>query len=87
MILAGENRSTMGKTCPTATLSTTNLTWRHTGSTLGLRGGGRFATNRLRHRHGTKYSFNPRQFVALIIPSDIGGMLPLEGIMRLSRPK
>jgi hypothetical protein len=27
MILMGENRSTQSKTCPTATLSLTNLTW------------------------------------------------------------
>jgi hypothetical protein len=27
MKLTGEDRSTRGKTCPSATLSTTNLTW------------------------------------------------------------
>jgi hypothetical protein len=27
MKLTGENRSTLGKTCPSATLSTTNPTW------------------------------------------------------------
>jgi hypothetical protein len=27
MKLTGENRSTQGKTCPSATLSTTNPTW------------------------------------------------------------
>jgi hypothetical protein len=31
MQLTGENRSTRGKTCPSATLSTTNPTWTDTG--------------------------------------------------------
>jgi hypothetical protein len=34
MKLTGENRSTRGKTCPSATLSTTNLTWTDPGSNL-----------------------------------------------------
>jgi hypothetical protein len=38
MKLTGENRSARGKTCPSATLSTTNLTWADTGSNPGLRG-------------------------------------------------
>jgi hypothetical protein len=46
MILTGENLSTRGKTCPSATLSTTNPTWTDPGSNTGLRGG-RSATNRL----------------------------------------
>jgi hypothetical protein len=37
-----------GKTCPSATLSTTNLTWTDLGSNPGLRGE-RPATNRLSH--------------------------------------
>jgi hypothetical protein len=37
-----------GKTCPSATLSTTNPTWTDPGSNPGLRGG-RLATNRLSH--------------------------------------
>jgi hypothetical protein len=32
MKLTGENRSTRGKTCPSATLSTTNPTWTEPGS-------------------------------------------------------
>jgi hypothetical protein len=44
----GENRSTWGKTCPSATLSTTNPTWTDPGSNSGLRGG-RSASNRLSH--------------------------------------
>jgi hypothetical protein len=48
MILTGENRSTPGKTCPSATLSTTNPTWTDQGSNPGLRDG-RPATNRLSH--------------------------------------
>jgi hypothetical protein len=48
MELTGENRSTRGKTCPSTTLSTTNLTWNDPGSNTSLRGD-RPATNRLRH--------------------------------------
>jgi hypothetical protein len=43
-----ENRRTRGKTCPSATLSTTNPTWTDPGSNPGLRGG-RPAANRLSH--------------------------------------
>jgi hypothetical protein len=46
--LTGENRSTRRKTCPSATLSTTNPTWTDPGSNPSLRGG-RPATNRLNH--------------------------------------
>jgi hypothetical protein len=46
--LTGENRSTRTKTCPSATLSTTNPTWTDPGSEPGLRGE-RPATNRLSH--------------------------------------
>ena len=53
MKLTGENRSTRGKTCPSATLSTTNPTWTDRGSNPGLRGE-RPATNRL--SHGTAYT-------------------------------
>jgi hypothetical protein len=48
MKLTGENLSTRGKTCPSATLSTTNPTWTDPGSNLGFRGG-RLAANRLSH--------------------------------------
>jgi hypothetical protein len=48
MKLTGENRSTRGKTCPSAALSTTNPTWTDPGSNPGLRGE-RPATNRLSH--------------------------------------
>jgi hypothetical protein len=51
MQLTGENRRTRGKTCPSATLSTTNPTWTETGSNLDrpcLRGR-RPAANRLSH--------------------------------------
>jgi hypothetical protein len=48
MKLTGENRRTRGKTCPSATLSTTNPTLTDPGSNPGLRGG-RPATNRLSH--------------------------------------
>jgi hypothetical protein len=48
MKLTGENRSTRGKTCPSATLSTTTPTRTNPGSNPGLRGG-RPAPNRLSH--------------------------------------
>jgi hypothetical protein len=48
MKLTGENRSTRGKTCPSATLSTSNLTWTDQGSNPALRSE-RPATNRLSH--------------------------------------
>jgi hypothetical protein len=46
MELTGENRSPGGKTCPSATLSTSNPTWTDPGSNPGLRGE-KPATNRL----------------------------------------
>jgi hypothetical protein len=48
MKLTGEDRSTRRKTCPSATLSTTNPTWSDPGSNPGLRGG-MPAANRLSH--------------------------------------
>jgi hypothetical protein len=54
MKLTGENRSTWGKACPSATLSTTNPTWTDLGLNPGLRGE-RLATNRL--SHGTAYRY------------------------------
>jgi hypothetical protein len=48
MKLIGENRSTRGKTCPSATLSTTNPTWTDLGSNPGLRGR-RPAANHMSH--------------------------------------
>jgi hypothetical protein len=48
MKLTGENRTTRRKTCPSATLSTTNPTWTDPGSNPGLRGE-KPATNRLSH--------------------------------------
>jgi hypothetical protein len=48
MILTGENQSTRGKTCPSATLSTTNPIWTDPGSKPGFRDG-RLVTNRLSH--------------------------------------
>jgi len=38
MILKWENRTTGRETCPTATLSATNLTWTGVGSNVGLCG-------------------------------------------------
>jgi hypothetical protein len=53
MKLTGENRSTQGETCPSATLFTINPTWTDPGSNPGLRGE-RPATNRL--SYGTAFS-------------------------------
>jgi hypothetical protein len=50
MTLTGENRSTLGKTCPSVTLLTTNPTW----TDPGLRGW-RPATNRLSHGTASNY--------------------------------
>jgi hypothetical protein len=49
MKLTGENRSTRGKTCPSATFSTINPTWTDPGLNPGLHSG-RPATD----RHGTE---------------------------------
>jgi hypothetical protein len=56
--LTGENRSTRGKTCPSATLSTTNPTWTDPGSNLVLRVE-RPATNRLSHDTATSPLMDP----------------------------
>jgi hypothetical protein len=48
MKLTEQNRSTRGKSCHNATLSTTNPTWTDLGSNPGLRGE-RPATSRLSH--------------------------------------
>jgi hypothetical protein len=56
MKLTGENRSTRVKTCPSATLSTTNPTSTDPGSNPGLRGE-RLATNRLNHGTATSCSY------------------------------
>jgi hypothetical protein len=49
MILTEENRRTGRKTCPSATSSTTDPTWKNVGMILGIHGD-RLVTNRLRHR-------------------------------------
>jgi hypothetical protein len=48
MKMTGEHRSTRGKTCHSATLSTTIPTWTDPASNPGLRGG-RPATKRMSH--------------------------------------
>jgi hypothetical protein len=58
MKVTGESRSTLGKTYPSATLSTTNSIWTDPGSNPGLRGE-RPATNGL--SHGTAYVKNMQQ--------------------------
>jgi hypothetical protein len=61
----GENRSTRGKTCPSASLSTTNPTWTDPGSNPALRDG-RPAANRL--SHGTA------QTCVLVVPEQISAL-------------
>jgi hypothetical protein len=67
MILTEETRRTRRKTCPSATLSTTNPTWIDPGANVGLRGE-RPATNRLSHGT-TKYRVNDCESrrVALVV--------------------
>jgi hypothetical protein len=65
MKLTGENRSTQKKTCPIATLSTTNPTWTDPGSNPGLRGG-RPAANRL--SHGT--ALNTRAYLVSTVEEE-----------------
>jgi hypothetical protein len=48
MILTRENQRTLRRTCPSATLSTTNPTWTDLGINLGLHDE-RLATNHLSH--------------------------------------
>jgi hypothetical protein len=65
MKLTGENRSTRRKTCPSATLSTTNPTCTDPGANLGIRRG-MLATNLL--SHGTAlHLFNIRRDAKLHI--------------------
>jgi hypothetical protein len=56
MILKEESRSTGTKTCPSATLSTTNATWTDVGSNPGLRRE-RPGTDRLRNLHVNSYKY------------------------------
>jgi hypothetical protein len=68
MKLRGENRSTRGKTCPSATLSTINPTRTDKGLNPDLRRE-RLATNRLSHwtaQHGGLWG---SEFVAPRIPN------------------
>jgi hypothetical protein len=61
MKLTGENRSTRGKTCPSATLSTTNPTWIDLGSNPGLRCE-RPTTNRLSRGTASHKFYNMTYF-------------------------
>jgi hypothetical protein len=51
-ILTGENQITRRKTCPNATLSTTNTTWTNHSANSGLRGE-KLKTDRLSHGNGS----------------------------------
>jgi hypothetical protein len=63
MKLTGENGRTRTKTCPSATLSTTNPTWTDPESNPGLHGE-RPATNRL--SHGTALATALQLFVLFL---------------------
>jgi hypothetical protein len=74
-VLTGENRRTLTKTCPSATLSTTNLTW----TDPGLRGD-KPATNDL--SHGTaqevprwRYFIRVLVWVTCFGPEDVSSIL------------
>jgi hypothetical protein len=69
MKLTGENRSTRGKSCPSATLSTTNPTWTDPASNPGICGE-RPATNRL--SHGTAFA---KWLVIMLRISEIPGSI------------
>jgi hypothetical protein len=72
MILTGENRRTRRKTCPSATLSTTNPTWFDPAANPGLRGE-RPATNRLSHGTICAYScYSRRAASGECEPVDVG---------------
>jgi hypothetical protein len=64
MKLTGENRSTRGETCPSATLSTTNPTWTDPGSNPDLRGG-RPAANRLSHGTAKLYLLSEKNIASI----------------------
>jgi hypothetical protein len=63
-----EKPTTRRKTCPSATLSTTNFTWTDPGSNPGLRGE-RPATNRL--NHGTAKRLVASQVYHVVISTNI----------------
>jgi hypothetical protein len=63
-----ENRRTRRKTCPTASLSTTNPTWTDPGMNLCLRSE-KPATNRLSHENlenSNKAAKNPNHYLSLL---------------------
>jgi hypothetical protein len=66
MILTGENRRTLRKTCPSATLSTTNPTQIVPGSNPGLRGE-RPATNHLSHGTTNSVSYEVSKRVRRVL--------------------
>jgi hypothetical protein len=75
MNLTGENGSTRRKTCPRATLSTTNPTWTNPGSNPGFRGD-RPATNRLSHGTALSAFYGTRKFItAFVRPYHLGLIL------------
>jgi hypothetical protein len=74
MKVTWENRSTRGKTCPSAILSTTNPTWTDPGSNPDLRGG-MPAANSLNHgtalyKNYTKNNIVCKYFFAILYLRD-----------------
>jgi hypothetical protein len=70
MKLTGENRSNRGRTCPSATLSSTNSTWTDPGSNLGLCCE-RPATNRLSHGTAKSWTILSGRIIYLPCPSTL----------------
>jgi hypothetical protein len=68
MILAGENRRTRRKTCPSATLSTTNPTWIDPGANSGLHSE-KPATNRLSHGTAAWLKYLTYHLVPVLAPN------------------
>jgi hypothetical protein len=71
MILTGENRRTRRKTCPSATLPTTNPTWIFPGANPGLRGDSP-ATNHLSHGTAICVTYSELKATSVHLKSDVG---------------
>jgi hypothetical protein len=72
MKLTGENRSTGGKSCPSASLFSTYPTWTDPGSNRGLRSG-MSATNRLSHGAAAPAAMIPERAPTCLLNSGLRG--------------
>jgi hypothetical protein len=78
MKFAGENRSTRGETCPSATLSITNTTWTDPGSKPGLT---TCATGKTVTQEGVTHY--PSSVFIVLSDFSIGGMRTSGGTQRV----